>query len=309
MSGHLIRVEEGETIVQSAVERAIEMIWCRYNEPLTVAELAAAANLSRFHFSRVFRSSTGTSPCRFLAAVRLAKAKELLSRSSMNVTYIALEVGYNSLGSFTSTFTKSVGVSPARYRQLSKVGMPPLLPTAVPGARGVVRGLVAFPDTGLPIRVYVGAFDGPITQGVPVAWEVLDAPGPFRLADVPDGRWHIRAAAVAPRGGDPRPRVRGPLFVGAVGPVSVHRDRTVDIDLELHPFGPLDLPVLVALPELDGARLPQPERTVPPAKAVRSSGAGPAEPLAPALRSRRPSARPAAWDRRPVAVTKQRNSG
>jgi AraC-like DNA-binding protein len=243
--------------MQSAVERAIETIWDRYNEPLSLSEMADAAILSRFHFSRVFRSLTGTSPCRFLAAVRLAKAKDILLQSSMNVTDIAYEVGYNSLGTFTSRFTKSVGVSPARYRQLSKAGMPAPLPTVHPGAHGVVRGLVALPDTAQPLRIYIGAFDSPIAQGMPVACDVLDAPGPFRLNDVPDGPWFIRAAAVGLRDVDPRPWARKPLFVGAVEPVHIRRERSVDIDLELHPVGLLDLPVLVALPELDGTTLPE----------------------------------------------------
>ncbi|MBW8802867.1 MAG: AraC family transcriptional regulator [Catenulispora sp. 13_1_20CM_3_70_7] len=241
--------------MQIAVERAIEIMWDRYNEPLSLSDMADAAILSRFHFSRVFRSLTGTSPCRFLAAVRLAKAKDILLQSSMNVTDIAYEVGYNSLGTFTSRFTRSVGVSPGRYRQLSATGMPAPLPIVVPGARGVVRGLVALPDTDVPLRVYIGAFDSPIAQGMPVACDVLDSPGPFRLDGVPDGHWYVRAAAVPMRDVDPRPWARKPLFVGAIEPV-VGRRGVVDADVELHPVGPLDLPVLVALPELDGSALP-----------------------------------------------------
>lgn len=245
--------------MQAAVERAIQVMWDRYDEPLTLSEMASAASLSRFHFSRVFRSLTGTSPCRFLAAVRLSKAKDILLQSSRNVTDIAYDVGYNSLGTFTSRFTKSVGVSPARYRQLSRSGMPAPLPAAVPGARGVVQGLVGSPATATatPLRIYIGAFDSPIAQGMPVACDVLDAPGPFRLDAVPDGSWFIRAAAVALRDVDPRPWIRRPLFVGAVEPLHIRREKSVDLDLELHPLGLLDLPVLVALPELDGASLPE----------------------------------------------------
>ncbi|MEZ0114267.1 AraC family transcriptional regulator [Catenulispora sp. EB89] len=254
--------------MQPAVERAIEVMWDRYNEPLTLSEMAAAASLSRFHFSRVFRSLTGTSPCRFLAAVRLAKAKNILLQSSRNVTDIAYEVGYNSLGTFTSRFTKSVGVSPARYRQLSRSGMPVPLPAVVPGARGVVRGLVGLPATAAPLRIYIGAFDSPIAQGMPVACDVLDAPGPFRLDDVPDGAWFIRAAAVGLRDVDPRPWIRRPLFVGSVEPLHMRRDKSVDLDLELHPLGLLDLPVLVALPELDGAALPEVAQYVVPGRPV-----------------------------------------
>lgn len=254
--------------MQPAVEHAIEVMWDRYDEPLTLSEMAAAASLSRFHFSRVFRSLTGTSPCRFLAAVRLSKAKNILLQSSRNVTDIAYEVGYNSLGTFTSRFTKSVGVSPARYRQLSRSGMPAPLPAVVPGAHGVVRGLVGLPATVAPLRIYIGAFDSPIAQGMPVACDVLDAPGPFRLDGVPDGAWFIRAAAVGLRDVDPRPWIRRPLFVGAVEPLHIRRDRSVDLDLELHPLGLLDLPVLVALPELDGAWLPDAVQYAAPGRPV-----------------------------------------
>jgi AraC family transcriptional regulator len=243
--------------MQPAVEHAIEAMWDRYEEPLTLSEMAAAASLSRFHFSRVFRSLTGTSPCRFLAAVRLSKAKDTLLQTSRNVTEIAYEVGYNSLGTFTSRFTRSVGVSPARYRQLSRSGMPVPLPVAVPGARGVVRGLVGLPEPAGPLRIYIGAFDSPIAQGMPVACDVLDAPGRFRLEGVPDGAWFIRAAAVPLRDVDPRPWKRKPLFVGALEPLHIRREKTLDLDLELHPLGLLDLPVLIALPELDSAELPE----------------------------------------------------
>jgi hypothetical protein len=141
--------------------------------------------------------------------------------------------------------------------------MPAPLPAVVPGSRGVVRGLVGVPDTSRPLRIYIGAFDSPIAQGMPVACDVLDAPGPFRLGEVPDGAWFIRAAAVGLRDLDPRPWARKPLFVGAVEPVHLRREKNVDIDLELHPLGLLDLPVLLALPELDGVVLPEAVASVP----------------------------------------------
>jgi len=96
--------------MQAAVERAIKSMWERYDEPLTLAELADAAILSRFYFSRVFRNVTGTSPGRFLTAIRLYKAKNLLLSTSLSVTELSYRVGYNSLGTFTTRFTKSVGV-------------------------------------------------------------------------------------------------------------------------------------------------------------------------------------------------------
>jgi AraC family transcriptional regulator len=246
--------------MREAVERAIESMWDRYRDPLSLSEIADVAILSRFHFSRVFRSLTGTSPCRFLTAVRLFKAKNLLLETSMSVTDIAYEVGYNSLGTFTSRFTWSVGVSPARYRRLSRVGMPsPLVAEPWAGATGVLRGLACTPETKQPIRIYIGAFTGPIAQGPPVSCDVLDTPGPYRLNAVPDGEWYVRAVAVAVGDVDPRPWLRRPLFLGAPKPVLVRGGACIDLDIDLHPRGVFDLPVLLALPELDCERLPRPD--------------------------------------------------
>src|SRR5579859_5367880 len=108
--------------MQAAIERAIDTMWARYHEPLSLADIADTAILSKFYFSRVFRNFTGTSPGRFLTAIRLSKAKQLLLETSLSVAEISYMVGYNSLGTFTSRFTHSVGVSPARYRALSQAG-------------------------------------------------------------------------------------------------------------------------------------------------------------------------------------------
>src|SRR5260370_23685096 len=109
--------------MNSAVERAIASIWERYNEPLSLAEIAKSAILSRFHFSRVFREATGVSPGRFLSAVRIYEAKRMLVSTSLSVTEISLAVGYNSLGPFTNPFTDIVGVSPTRPRPLWRAGV------------------------------------------------------------------------------------------------------------------------------------------------------------------------------------------
>ena len=61
--------------MNSAVDRAVSCIWERYSDPLSLADMARSAMLSRFHFARVFEKQTGVSPGRFLAAVRIYQAK------------------------------------------------------------------------------------------------------------------------------------------------------------------------------------------------------------------------------------------
>ncbi|MEU4744882.1 helix-turn-helix transcriptional regulator [Actinosynnema sp. NPDC023658] len=252
--------------MQTAVERAIDTMWNRYHEPLSLADMADTAILSKFYFSRVFRTLTGTSPGRFLTAIRLTKAKQLLLETSLSVTEISYMVGYNSLGTFTSRFTRSVGVPPARYRALSRGG--DLAPSPFSGPAGgalagSVCGWVGVPDTGNPVRVYVGAFRDPIAQGVPVACDIRDGSGPYRLDKMPEGQFHLRAAVVAVDDLDPNPSKRRPLFVGAAEAVAVRAGRTSEADIETRSTCTLDLPILLALPELDTRNSPDVELAVP----------------------------------------------
>jgi AraC family transcriptional regulator len=240
--------------VQNAVERVITNMWERYDEPLSLEEMADMAVFSRFYFSRVFRSITGTSPGRFLTAIRLYKAKNLLLETTMSVTDISYQVGYNSPGTFSSRFTRSVGISPARYRYLAETGIPAPERQAATG-HGGVRGSVTLPETNVRTRIYVALFDSTIPQGIPVAYAVLDDDRAFDLTDVPDGQWFLHAAAVAVQNVDPRPWMRKPMFLAASRAVKVVAGRTVTANVELRPPRVTDLPILLALPELD-SRVP-----------------------------------------------------
>ncbi|WP_371484705.1 helix-turn-helix transcriptional regulator [Kitasatospora sp. NBC_00315] len=231
-------------------------MWDRFDEPLSLNDIADTAILSKFYFSRVFRTLTGTSPSRYLAAVRLCMAKKLLLETSASVTDISFMVGYNSLGTFTSRFTRSVGVPPARFRILSELGISALPRALLPGApsahRGSVHGEVHVPATDLPIRVYVAAFKESIPEGQPKACDILEGPGDYRLSGLPDGQWFIRVAVVSSRPVEPRPWVRQPLFIGAASsPVVISAGRAVEVDIHTRPLCSLDIPILLALPELD----------------------------------------------------------
>jgi AraC family transcriptional regulator len=244
--------------VHTAVERVITDMWDRYSEPLTLEEMADLAVFSRFYFSRAFRSITGTSPGRFLTAIRLYQAKRLLLETTMSVTDISYQVGYNSPGTFSSRFSRSVGISPARYRYLSEAGIqaPVRRPAAGPRLGGV-RGSVIAPRTAVPTRVYVALFDSAIAQGAPVACTVLDGSmlDGYELHAVPDGQWFLHATAVAVQDLDPRPWMRKPLLVTASRPVKVVAGRITAVNVELRPPRLTDLPILIGLPELD-SRVP-----------------------------------------------------
>jgi AraC-like DNA-binding protein len=96
--------------------RAKDLADARYFEPLGVAELARAAGLSRAHFSREFRRAFGESPHAYLLTRRLERAAALLRGTDRSVADICLSVGCRSVGSFTTSFTRTFGVSPTVYR-------------------------------------------------------------------------------------------------------------------------------------------------------------------------------------------------
>ncbi|HWT23095.1 MAG TPA: helix-turn-helix transcriptional regulator [Solirubrobacteraceae bacterium] len=96
--------------------RAKDVADARYFEPLGVDDLARAAGLSRAHFSREFRRAFGESPHAYLLTRRLQRAAELLRSTDRSVADICMSVGLRSVGSFTTSFTRTYGRSPTAYR-------------------------------------------------------------------------------------------------------------------------------------------------------------------------------------------------
>lgn len=96
--------------------RAKDLADARYREPLTVDDMARAAGLSRAHFIREFRRAFGDSPHAYLMTRRLERAAALLRNTDRQVLDICLSVGLRSVGSFTTSFTRTFGCSPSAYR-------------------------------------------------------------------------------------------------------------------------------------------------------------------------------------------------
>jgi AraC-like DNA-binding protein len=109
--------------------RAKDLIDARYREPLDVPTLARAAHLSPAHFSREFRRSFGQTPHQYLLMRRLERAAALLRHTDRSVADVCLAVGLRSLGSFTTSFRRAFGLSPAAYRASHP---PPIVHARVP---------------------------------------------------------------------------------------------------------------------------------------------------------------------------------
>jgi AraC-like DNA-binding protein len=108
---------------------ARDLIDRAYAEPLDLDRLARRAGCSRYHFLRAFAETYGQTPGRYLTYRRIERAKDLLRTANLTVTEICLLVGFSSLGSFSSRFSRVVGLSPSAYRaQAVRAGGPPPVP-------------------------------------------------------------------------------------------------------------------------------------------------------------------------------------
>ena len=98
------------------LRRVRDRIDREYAQPLDVEALARDAHMSAGHLSRQFRAAYGESPYAYLLTRRLERAAALLRSTDRSISDICLSVGLTSLGSFTTSFTRTFGLSPAAYR-------------------------------------------------------------------------------------------------------------------------------------------------------------------------------------------------
>jgi len=123
--------------------RARDMLRESRDRPLPIGEVAKEAALSPYHFIRVFKAVFGETPHQLRIAARLDRAKHLLIVGEQSVTEVCIEVGFSSLGTFSTLFTHRVGSSPSVYRQRvrSMVQVPGTIPQRlVPGCFSLMWG-------------------------------------------------------------------------------------------------------------------------------------------------------------------------
>ena len=139
---------ELDTLVR--MRRVRDMMDRDFAQPLDLAALARAVHVSPGHLSRQFRRAYGETPYSYLMTRRVERAMTLLRTTELTVTEIALAVGCQSLGTFTTRFTELVGVPPGRYRTQGAPFHAGMLPCI---ARRLTRPIrnreAASPDRGL----------------------------------------------------------------------------------------------------------------------------------------------------------------
>ncbi len=105
--------------IRRRLDRAVESIHANLGKKLRLEDIASAACLSPFHFHRLFSSYYGATPHRYITRMRLERARSLLRGTRRSVADVAFDCGFESVGSFTTLFGRTFGVSPARLRKMA----------------------------------------------------------------------------------------------------------------------------------------------------------------------------------------------
>lgn len=105
------------TVVPKAIRKAIQQIDEHYHEAMTLDAVASHAGISRYHFSRLFKSCTGCSFKNYLNRRRIEAAKHLIRSEGLNASEAAFRVGYSDLSYFSRIFKRLEGVPPSVFRK------------------------------------------------------------------------------------------------------------------------------------------------------------------------------------------------
>ncbi len=257
------RKEETELLRNTAVKQAIALMQDRYQDPLTLDMIASAVQFSPYHFNRIFHSITGVPPSIFLAALRIDVAKKMLLRTSQRVTSICFDVGYNSLGTFTTRFTQLVGATPSQLRRISRdpslcsifqdwghlAGMLDTFKGRPQGS--TIEGSISVCH-GFEGLIFIGLFRDPIPQGDPVSFTVLTRPGYYCLPSVPTGEYYLFATALQ-RTADFRRMLESDAYRWCARQPAIsmpHENMHRAQGLQLVEKSWTDVPILLALPWL-----------------------------------------------------------
>ena len=243
------------------IEEAILYIQRHIYEPLSLRQLANHVSYSPYHFTRIFKARTGLSPLYYVSSMRLQKAKDLLLNTDLTVRDIGLEIGQQSLGTFTTRFTEKVGITPSQFRKshmqvshhihslqkLSNWRENPSPSHQYATVEGTIQ--TAHPFNGF---ILIGLFSKPIPEEFPLYGTLLSSTGDFNFTNVRPGTYYLMATSVSwemqamdillPHS-TLRTRSKKPIIVKPASLVP-HQEVT------LYPPKLDDPPILVSLPSL-----------------------------------------------------------
>lgn len=113
-SNGVIRGSDGR-LAQHAFRAVEAYIHAHLDQNIALADLADVANLSEFHFARLFKQTTGLPPHQFVIQQRVERAKQLIAAGRLSLAQIAIEVGFSDQSQLNRHFKRHVGVTPKRF--------------------------------------------------------------------------------------------------------------------------------------------------------------------------------------------------
>lgn len=190
----------------SEIDEVIAYIHENIYEPLPLSRLAQHAGYSSFHFTRIFKERIGLSPLYYASSHRLQKAKDLLLHTNMSIRDVGLEIGQQSLGTFTSRFTERVGVTPSEFRhsalqvddqmrslqELDDWRKLEISTNKYDRIEGTINAEIPFKGV-----ILIGLFAKPIPEGLPLYGTLLSSLGHFCLTGVKPGTYYLMATSVS----------------------------------------------------------------------------------------------------------------
>lgn len=249
------------TVQLTEIDEVIDYIQQHLYEPLPLSRLAGHISYSPYHFTRIFKERIGLPPLYYVSSLRLQKAKDLLLQTNMSIRDIGLEIGQQSLGTFTTRFTERVGVSPSQFRN-SRTQADDHFHTLrrLGGWRAEQQSFNPFNTVKGTIRaespfegvILIGLFAKPIPEGIPLYGTLLSSVGDFCFTGVKPGTYYLMATSLSwgmqaidillPHA-TLRTRSKEPIVVGP-------RTYVPHLHVTLYPPRPDDPPILISLPLL-----------------------------------------------------------
>ncbi|QGG58224.1 helix-turn-helix domain-containing protein [Paenibacillus sp. B01] len=251
-------------VPQDELDQVIDYIQGNLFDPMPLERLAKHISYSPSHFARLFKERTGLTPLYYVSSLRLSRAKDLLLKTEYTIRDISLEIGQQSLGTFTTRFTQRVGLTPSEFRQSrSAVGDQARRlqaldswddPTIQASSSPVWSEVSGFVEPVLPFDgfVLIGLFAKPIPEGMPIHGTLLPRPGAFRFTGVRPGTYYLMGTTLSWAMGAMdmllpqttlRTRARSPIEVGPSSPAPFQHAL-------LYEPRPDDPPILISLPLL-----------------------------------------------------------
>jgi AraC-like DNA-binding protein len=235
------------------------------SDELTIEEIADHFGYSKYHFSREFKKHTGFSASDYLSSLKIEKAKQELLKKDHSITNSSFDVGYSSLGTFSTTFTKKTGLSPREYKEqveslygLTKeyerqtaahLHYASTHPSEASSNQLTVS--LNYPKDIQPAIIFVGLFHRPIPNHKPVVGTALTNHSLHTFTQIPDGQYYLLACAIEKTKNPLKYFVLSDCLRGKVEePLSFPEASHKEISLTLREPLPEDPPILINLPKL-----------------------------------------------------------